>query len=194
MRILIGISLLLFLCSCQSIKITGTEKLPVRVEEITPEKVVLTSPGNRVVLRSDSAVAMINGTPVQLGETITFADMVWTVPEKASGVLLAVLTAKPRRIVTVLIDPGHGGHDDGAVSVAGAKEKDLNLALSLEIGRALQRRGCKVYLTRNRDKYLTLDERPAMIKRVNADLFISVHHNGNICTQQCRSGRTEETR
>lgn len=78
----------------------------------------------------------------------------------------------------ILVDPGHGGSDSGAVA-NGVREKDLNLGMSLAIKSEAEKVGLKVILTRDRDVALTLRERTDMIARYNADIFISVHNNSN---------------
>jgi len=77
----------------------------------------------------------------------------------------------------VVIDPGHGGSDPGAISVSGdSKEKDLTLALAGELRDALVKRGrVRVAMTREKDGYLTLEERAAVARRVQATLFLSLH-------------------
>src|SRR5690625_6628775 len=86
----------------------------------------------------------------------------------------------------VVIDPGHGGHDPGAVA-NGLREKDLTLDISKRTKRYLERnyKGVKVYLTRTNDKYLTLAQRANYANRKNADLFVSMHINAG-------GGRSEE--
>jgi N-acetylmuramoyl-L-alanine amidase len=74
----------------------------------------------------------------------------------------------------VVIDAGHGGHDPGAGTQV--KEKDLTLALALAIKeRLLAGGGIRVALTRNDDRYLLLDERSGIARRLKADLFLSIH-------------------
>lgn len=82
----------------------------------------------------------------------------------------------------VVIDPGHGGRDPGAVSRDGfLKEKDLTLEVSKRLKTALERknRRIKVTLTRNDDRSMALQERTALANSLNADLFISVHCNAD---------------
>ena len=75
----------------------------------------------------------------------------------------------------VVIDAGHGGKDPGA-GTGEIKEKALTLALALALRDELLRQGgVRVALTRSDDTYVTLDERPAIARRLGADLFISVH-------------------
>lgn len=87
--------------------------------------------------------------------------------------------AKPNGFV-IVIDPGHGGKDPGAVSKDGVlKEKDLTLKISNRIKRYLEKRlrGITVALTRTDDRFLSLTERTTFANSLNADLFISVHCN-----------------
>jgi len=96
-------------------------------------------------------------------------------PKAVSDRIYAAATAAGRPIV--VIDPGHGGSDPGATSVSGqVYEKDLTLALARELRDALVERGrVRVAMTRNDDRYLTLDERAAVAHRLGASTFISLH-------------------
>ncbi|MBA4354118.1 MAG: N-acetylmuramoyl-L-alanine amidase [Novosphingobium sp.] len=76
----------------------------------------------------------------------------------------------------VVIDAGHGGHDPGASGQAGEREKDLTLMLARSVRDALLADGLvRVALTRDSDRFLVLDERADIARRLGADLFISVH-------------------
>ena len=77
---------------------------------------------------------------------------------------------------TIVIDPGHGGKDPGAMD-NGVKEKDVNLAVGLELQRALTAKGYNVIMTRATDIYLKLQERTDIANDAKADLFVSVHVN-----------------
>ncbi len=74
----------------------------------------------------------------------------------------------------VLLDPGHGGYDPGAVAY-GLKEKDLNLALALKVAERLNE--VKVLMTRERDIFVSLADRVALSRRAEPDLFLSLHAN-----------------
>ncbi|WP_305046620.1 N-acetylmuramoyl-L-alanine amidase [Geoalkalibacter sp.] len=85
--------------------------------------------------------------------------------------------ASLRRIV---VDPGHGGKDPGAVGPNGLLEKDVNLAMAKLLKAHLEKElGVEVHLTRDRDVYLSLQERTAIANRLDADLFISLHANAS---------------
>lgn len=77
---------------------------------------------------------------------------------------------------TVVIDPGHGGKDPGAVD-NGVREKDVNLAVGLELQKALTAKGYNVIMTRATDIYLKLQERTDIANNAKADLFVSIHVN-----------------
>ena len=82
----------------------------------------------------------------------------------------------------LVIDAGHGGHDPGA-SAAGLREKDLVLALATALRDELVREGgIRVALTRGDDRFLVLDERFAVARALDADLFLSIHadSSGNV--------------
>ena len=77
----------------------------------------------------------------------------------------------------VLIDPGHGGHDPGATAVSGdITEKQLSLQLARELRDRLASNGrVRIAMTREDDRYLTLEERSALARRLGASLYVSLH-------------------
>ncbi len=81
-------------------------------------------------------------------------------------------------IRTIVVDPGHGGGDTGAIGPSGSAEKDLTLILARTLQRQLRRRiPVKVVLTRDEDVELPPDTRAALANQQKADLFISLHLN-----------------
>jgi N-acetylmuramoyl-L-alanine amidase len=81
----------------------------------------------------------------------------------------------------IVIDPGHGGKDNGAPGYNnGVKEKTITLDMALKLAKQFRKNiQCKVILTREDDRFLTLDERTQIADRNNADLFISIHTNAS---------------
>jgi N-acetylmuramoyl-L-alanine amidase len=76
----------------------------------------------------------------------------------------------------VVIDPGHGGIDPGAISADGVYEKNITLAVALDLARLLKASGSfRVRLTRGRDRYVPLHERVSRARAAHADLFLSIH-------------------
>lgn len=86
-------------------------------------------------------------------------------------------TRRPNARALVVIDPGHGGKDPGAIGIGGLREVDVVLPISLQVARILEQQGVQVVLTRNADYFVELPGRTAMANRVNADIFVSIHAN-----------------
>jgi N-acetylmuramoyl-L-alanine amidase len=84
----------------------------------------------------------------------------------------------PAGQLTIVIDPGHGGKDTGAIGPRGLKEKDVVLDIGLRLRRLLvDRLGARVVMTRADDTFIPLEERTAIANRAHADFFISIHLN-----------------
>src|SRR5579871_521735 len=77
----------------------------------------------------------------------------------------------------IIIDPGHGGRDTGAIGRDGIQEKNVSLAIGTVVGSLLEQYGCSVIFTRDNDRDLQLDERTSYANNNNADLFVSIHAN-----------------
>ena len=82
-------------------------------------------------------------------------------------------------IQRVVIDPGHGGEDPGAIGKKGLKEKDVVLAVATELRTLLAAKGLEVIMTRESDISVPLENRPVIANQQKADLFIAIHANAN---------------
>lgn len=87
------------------------------------------------------------------------------------------LPSVPRGKTVVVIDPGHGGRDPGAIGIGGLQEKDVIMPISQEVTRILEQQGVQVRMTRNSDYFVSLQGRTDMANRLGADLFVSIHAN-----------------
>lgn len=121
----------------------------------------------------------------QAGEAKRYLEMVekGTVPvpvKKGEG------DVRPEERFTIVIDPGHGGSDTGAIGPGGTEEKDITLRLSKRLAARIQKemKQTKVLLTRGSDKTLTLDDRVKFTNDNHADLFVSVHANASTSKEQ----------
>jgi N-acetylmuramoyl-L-alanine amidase len=123
---------------------------------------------------SGSGAASAGERTAALGEARQ-AKLTVDLPAAFSDTIYAAPAARGRPIV--VIDAGHGGRDPGARSVSGeVVEKDLTLALARELRDDLVKRGrVRVAMTRDDDRYLTLDDRAAVARRLGAAMFVSLH-------------------
>ena len=85
--------------------------------------------------------------------------------------------------MTVIIDPGHGGSDPGAIGINGLKEKDVNLAISLILKQELLNRGYSVVMTRETDRFVSLERRVSIARASKGELFVSIHANAHTSNQ-----------
>jgi N-acetylmuramoyl-L-alanine amidase len=79
--------------------------------------------------------------------------------------------------VLVMLDPGHGGKDPGAIGLGGLREVDVILPVALQVAKILEKNGVQVKMTRNSDYFVGLDERVVMSRQAGATLFVSIHAN-----------------
>lgn len=93
-------------------------------------------------------------------------------------IILSLLSSFDAKGFTIIIDPGHGGKDKGAIGRI-SSEKNINLAVSLELGKLINENlpDIKVVYTRKTDTYKKLHERPQIANEAKGDLFISIHCN-----------------
>ena len=94
-----------------------------------------------------------------------------------SALPFATIQAQGRDF-TVVIDPGHGGRDPGAIGRRG-KEKNINLSVALKLGKLIQDNceDVRIVYTRQKDVFVGLDRRAQIANNAKADLFISIHTN-----------------
>ncbi|MBN1213621.1 MAG: N-acetylmuramoyl-L-alanine amidase [candidate division Zixibacteria bacterium] len=84
------------------------------------------------------------------------------------------------KIDVIIVDPGHGGKDYGAIGQSGTREKDIVLNIGKELAKIIRKdKQFKVIMTRDRDEYVSLEERAKIANEAGADLFISIHANAS---------------
>jgi N-acetylmuramoyl-L-alanine amidase len=101
---------------------------------------------------------------------------------KAKTAVAPAKTTKPATagIRKIVLDPGHGGRDPGAIGFGGIAEKDIVLSVARKLARKLQHdMGIEVVLTRKDDSFVRLEDRTAMANAEDADLFVSLHMNAS---------------
>lgn len=121
----------------------------------------------------------------QLQQRLSDARLPARIVESAAPVAIVPRPSTPSPAVprprqgqlTVVIDPGHGGRDPGAVGIGGLREKDINITVARRMQQSLEAQGINVLLTRSDDREIDLAPRVAFAERADADIFVSVHSN-----------------
>jgi N-acetylmuramoyl-L-alanine amidase len=145
------------------------------------DEVLATNRTARLVFDKDSRMVEVNGTDVALSFPVAADHGALLVAQMDLNTAIRPLLFPPRfadakRITTICLDPGHGGKDTGNHTFWHS-EKTYTLALALELRDQLQKAGFNVILTRSKDAYVDLPDRPVLANRRGADLFVSLHFN-----------------
>lgn len=107
----------------------------------------------------------------------------YTITAEGSGnVLVIAVTDAPLRGHAVVIDPGHGGKDVGAIGPTGLMEKGVTLDIALRVRRILLEDGIRVIMTRESDVFIELADRPKIARERGGTVFVSIHANANVRT------------
>jgi len=116
------------------------------------------------------------GVPTEPGPPLAPAASAPNLQTPAPSDPPAMAKGRIDRLIVVALDPGHGGEDPGAVGPSGLREKDVVLAVALQLRDRLNALpGMRVMLTRDADFFVPLQERVRKARRVQADLFVSIH-------------------
>ena len=130
----------------------------------------------------DGRQSVLNGSLVWLHVPVTQVRGNWSISDADAQFVVDPLVRpsaylRGRGSRTVVLDPGHGGKDPGATSRSGWQEKDLVLDIALRAKAHLQAQGVRVVMTRDVDRFWTLEDRPYLAARGAGDAFVSIHLN-----------------
>lgn len=130
-------------------------------------------PSNKIVLSYDffDSIGLQKGIVFHLYNK----DLINQLQLKHNQPLLRTLWHQGKPCVA--IDPGHGGLDSGAIGCDGIKEKDVCLAIGMNIAQLLEEQGCSTVLTRDADRDVFLDQRTFCANKNHVDLLVSIHAN-----------------
>ncbi len=129
-----------------------------------------------------SNIVVVEGQKVFLSDVLRREQGKVIVPEDfLSKVILRVVGSSiaGRQGYHIVVDAGHGGKDPGARSRNGTEEKDITLDIARRLKQNLEDKGFKVTMTRDRDVFISLEERTEMATRAKADIFVSIHANSS---------------
>lgn len=153
---------------------------PNSLEPLT-KKLLLDNGRQQLELTLNSREALINGVRQWLAFPVTAHDdrLLISRLDLAKAIepnLRPEMIAGLAPVRTVVLDPGHGGHDRGAVSVFG-NEKDFALDVCQRAKKLLEAKGLKVVMTRSSDVFVPLQKRPAVANQIPNSVFVAVHFN-----------------
>lgn len=141
------------------------------VVDLPTGKSVLTAVENTVPVAAATSVSTSAPSPV-----VTQAVPATTTTPAAPAPVQASAAATKARDLIIAIDPGHGGEDPGAIGPTGVKEKNVTLAIALQLKERIDAEpGMKAILTRETDLFVPLSERPNRARQRQADMFVSIH-------------------
>ncbi len=151
---------------------------------VPQRRLLLSDRDTRIELEVDSRDLVFDGVRVFMGEPAVLNRRSLYVSRIDRDRLLRPIL-EPRSVPgpvpslrLIVIDPGHGGKDDGAINAKlKMREKAMALDVALRLEKLLKAAGYKVLLTRRKDSFIPLPLRPAHANKVKADLFISIHFN-----------------
>ena len=111
--------------------------------------------------------------------------------EKDAISSLLLRRREEEKVYKVVLDPGHGGKDPGAIGPSGLREKDVVLAVAKELAKLLEEEpGVKVYLTRRDDSFIPLNQRTEIANQLEGDIFISIHANATLYNREVNGVET----
>jgi N-acetylmuramoyl-L-alanine amidase len=135
-------------------------------------------------------LAVVNGKSEKLSSPVVFYEGAVVIPSDFAIKRMSRILGPPQVVMPppliqkyairkIVIDPGHGGKDPGAIGKSGLREKDLVLDIAKKIKDELNGNGIDVILTRDRDKFVSLHRRTQIANDNDVDFFVSIHANAN---------------
>jgi N-acetylmuramoyl-L-alanine amidase len=146
--------------------------------------------GREINLSVGNSLILVDGVPRDLRFPVDIYKGAIVVPYRFKSDIIDALfkpeyyeKKAPAPYITgikkITIDSGHGGRDPGAIGRMGLREKDVSLDITKRLKIILESYGFTVFLTRDYDKFISLEERASLANRWGSDLFISIHANAN---------------
>jgi len=142
---------------------------------------------HKINIQAGGRTIFVDGSPRQLNEPVDIYRGALVVSGQFRRILEELFSESAARlepvsfagIKKVIIDPGHGGKDPGALGRSGLQEKSVVLDIAQRLSRMLRKYGVETVLTRSADKFIPLEQRAALTENAQADLFISIHANAS---------------
>ncbi|MEX2294472.1 MAG: N-acetylmuramoyl-L-alanine amidase [Acidimicrobiales bacterium] len=184
-RVLVSVVVFVLLVSAIAVLVARTDDREGATSPTTPEAASTTDPPATTTTQPSIRWPPLRSGGVPRAVTTANGVVLAVLSAEASGRFVAespcgnlvTVEGTPLSGATVVLDPGHGGGEPGAVGPSGTMEKDVNLAIAIETKRQLEAQGATVVLTRTGDYRITLASRAAIAQALQPTLFISIHHN-----------------
>ena len=160
--------------------VTTTTRAPTTTTTTAPPPVPLGSPGRPFTPLADEPTVRAVRSPTGIALSVLGEQNDGWVAMSVCELVVHVdrSAVSPIERAHVVLDPGHGGTEVGAVGPEGTRESDLNLAVAEETARLLRLQGASVVLTRENDHNVTTRARGVLAASLDPALFVSIHHNG----------------
>nr|WP_228024570.1 N-acetylmuramoyl-L-alanine amidase [cf. Phormidesmis sp. LEGE 11477] len=152
-------------------------RITLRLGEDSPDWDIAAHEGGITVLPKDIAITAVPDSGNQAGTTEAYASRLATANRQLDQADPSALPTIPNGRFTVVLDPGHGGRDPGAVGIGGLQEKQVVNDVTPQVAAILRAQGVNVVLTRESDYELDLAPRVQIAERANASIFVSIHAN-----------------
>ena len=152
-------------------------RITLALGEGSPDWEIMAHEGGITILPKDVAISSVPDTGNRAGTTEAFASRLATANRQTDPVEPGVLPTVPDGRFTVVLDPGHGGRDPGAVGIGGLQEKQVVNDITPQVAAILRAQGVNVVITRESDYELDLAPRVQIAERANASIFVSIHAN-----------------
>ncbi len=142
---------------------------------------------HRIKIQVGGKTIFVDGSPRKLNEPVDIYQGMVVVPGQFLQLIEGLFPDRLMqqdavsfyKIKKVIIDPGHGGKDPGALGRHGLNEKDIVLDIAKRLSGLLRGYGVETVLTRSSDTFISLEKRASLTENSQADLFISIHANAN---------------
>ena len=166
--------------SSERVSLSYIGRLYSMASSTSGKKVVLKNKWNRIEVETNSRRAWINGIMVWLHHPCRKSGGKWALREvdfkkSIDPILRSYAYLSSRKTSTIVLDPGHGGKDSGAIGQRKVYEKKAVLSIANRVKKQLEAKKIKVRMTRTSDTLPSLQERSDYAVKVGADLFVSIH-------------------
>ncbi|MEN7972956.1 MAG: N-acetylmuramoyl-L-alanine amidase [Verrucomicrobiota bacterium] len=171
------------LAASESISLSYIARLYSMVTSSSGKKIVMKNKWNTIEVETNSRRAWINGVMLWLHHPCRRSGRGWAIKEVdfkkgVDPIMRSYAHVPSRKPRLVMLDPGHGGKDSGAVSPRKVYEKLAVLSIAKKVKAQLEAQKIPVRMTRSSDSFIPLKQRSEMAAKAGADIFVSIHADG----------------